>query len=567
MSHSRAPTTPVPIKPVLIFGVLALTLALRLMHLSSALQSPLSYQPGPDEDYYLRFGQAVAAGVGQDSPEFTFMDPGYGYLLGAVFKVVGVNLFAVYLLQALLDVGTAYVIMCIGRRLERPLAGLYGALLYGLTSTAILFCATLLKETCVAAFLAWWVLAALAVGRSDRRIAWLSFGVMCGAGIALRSTLLLLALFAALLPLGVRRAGWPVNIALVIAGTALALTPWSLRNHAAYGSWSPLPHNGGVVLHQAYNVDNPGSAIWIPAFVNYSHPSAIWAGYAAEAARRAGHGLSPAGTDRYWRNQALDFIMKNPGIVMGDVVRKALVFVSDSEVPNNRSSAEERLFSPVLAWLPQPAPWLLAMGLVGLVWLAIQDRRWPVVAAPVFISWATVALFWAEDRFRFHAMPLLALCSGIWLDGMATALRNARRPAGFAAAAVVVASLSLYLGSRFPPPPIRWDHVVWGYIKMGRRSDASALVERIVIEQPDNGPILEARGYLAAADRRYGDAAADLRRAIEVRPNSYLAHYNLAKALLALGDKSGAAAEANSSFALSPSADTQALITEIGAAP
>jgi 4-amino-4-deoxy-L-arabinose transferase-like glycosyltransferase len=154
----------------------------------------LSYQPGPDEEYYLRFGQAVAAGQGQDTPEFTFMDPAYGYLLGAVFRVAGVSLFTVYALQCLLDTFTAIGILVIGRSLGRPRAGLYGALLYGLASTAIMFSTTLLKEVWVTAFMTWWVAGALAVIRSERKLLWLAFGVYCGIGIGLRSTLLLLSL-------------------------------------------------------------------------------------------------------------------------------------------------------------------------------------------------------------------------------------------------------------------------------------------------------------------------------------------------------------------------------------
>src|ERR1700753_2617434 len=119
----------------LLVGVLGLCLALRLAHLSSAMGSPLTYQPGPDEDYYLRLGQAVAAGAGSSKPEFTFMDPGYGYLLGAFFKLLGVNLFVVYLLQGLLDTATAYAVFSIGARLGKPRAGLIGAACYALTST------------------------------------------------------------------------------------------------------------------------------------------------------------------------------------------------------------------------------------------------------------------------------------------------------------------------------------------------------------------------------------------------------------------------------------------------
>lgn len=190
-----------PLKPVVVFALLAIVLAIRLAHLSDAMSSPLTYQPGPDEDYYLRFGEAVAAGQGADSPEFTFMDPAYGYLLGGIFKLAGVNLFAVYLLQTLLDTATAYGILTIGRLLGRSRAGLYGALLYGITSTAIMFCTTLLKEVWVTSYLTWWVVGALRLIRGERKWAWALFGLYCGLGVALRANLLLLALLAVLLPL------------------------------------------------------------------------------------------------------------------------------------------------------------------------------------------------------------------------------------------------------------------------------------------------------------------------------------------------------------------------------
>ncbi len=240
-----SPATAAPsLGRIAVFGVLALVFAVRLVHLSSAMLSPLTYQPGPDEDYYRRFGEAVAAGHGQNSAEFTFMDPAYGYILGAIFKLVGVNIFVVYLLQVLLDTATAYGIITVGRLLGRPRAGLIGAILYGLTSTAVMFCTTFLKEVWVAAFLTWWVAAALAVIRSDRKWHWLLFGFYCGLGVGLRSTLLALGLVMLLLPgLSLWRrhvagaAGrWAALAAVAAAGMLVALSPWSLRNEAAYGS-------------------------------------------------------------------------------------------------------------------------------------------------------------------------------------------------------------------------------------------------------------------------------------------------------------------------------------------
>lgn len=502
------------------------------------------------------------------------MDPAYGYILGAIFKLVGVNFFVVYLLQVLLDTATAYGIVTVGRLLGRPRAGLIGALIYGLTSTAVMFCTTLLKEVWVAAFLTWWVAAALLVIRSDRKWHWLLFGFYCGLGVGLRSTLLALGGVMLLLPglsLWQRHvesmAGrWTALAAVAAAGMLVALLPWSLRNDAAYGSLSPLPHNSGIILHQIYNEQNPRAEIWIPPFVSYLHPSEIWRGYAAEVERHAGTTPSPVGVDRYWHDEAMRFIQQHPQQVIGDFLRKGLGWLSASELANNRSDVEERMFSPVMAWLPPPAAWLLALGLAGLAWLAVQDRRWLIVAVPIALAWFTMTVFFAESRFRFHAASMLAFCSGIWIEQLVRQLREAgkrRAAAGFVALAAVIAVTSMVLGARTAPAPIQWDRIAWGYIHMGKIPAAQAIAERVSHEQPNNAPIFEALGYTAFARQQYDEAARALQHAIELRPGSHVAHYNLARVYLALGDRQRAAEEAGTAVHLNPAPDYQALLSQI----
>ena len=98
---------------------------------------------------------------------------------------------------------------------------------------------------------------------------------------------------------------------------------------------------------------------------------------------------------------------------------------------------------------------------------------------------------------------------------------------------------------------------------MGKIPEARALAERIAGEQPRNGPILEALGYTAIAREDYPEAAQDYRRAIEVRPQSHVAHYNLAKVLLEMGDKEQAAIQAGIALSLYPSPDYRALSERI----
>ena len=575
--NSQAATPPESVAPGrrVVLGVLALVLVIRLLQLVSAMSSPLTWQPGPDEDYYRRFGEAVAAGHGaQDSPEFTFMDPAYGYILGAIFKVVGPNLFVVYLLQVLLDTATAYGIITVGRLLGRPRAGLIGAALYGLTATAIMFCTTLLKEVWVTAFLTWWVVGALAIVGAERerkwhwpRLYWLSLGVYAGLGVGLRSTLLLVGGFTLLLPLW--RSRQASTWLLVACGLVVGLLPWSVRNYQAYGSLAPVPHNGGIVLHQVYNDQNPNAEIWIPPFVSYLHPSEIWQGYAAEASRRAGRPLCVVEVDRYWHDEAITFMEQHPAQVAGDILRKSSGVLSSNELANNRSDTEERMFSSILAVLPSPAAWLLGMGLAGLLWLALQDERrnrWLIVAVPIALAWLTMAVFFAESRFRFHAASMLALCSGVLVDQFVSGWRERRRQlAAFGALALGIVATSLVLGARTPPVPVHWDRIAWGYINMGKIRAAQSLSERISQQQPDNAAIFEALGYTDAVTQQYEQAAQALQHAIALRPGSHVAHFNLARVYLKLGDRQRAAEEASIAVKLHPSPDYESLLSQIEA--
>jgi rhomboid protease GluP len=116
------------------------------------------------------------------------------------------------------------------------------------------------------------------------------------------------------------------------------------------------------------------------------------------------------------------------------------------------------------------------------------------------------------------------------------------------------------------PTAVRWDQIAWGYIKMGKIPEARALATRIYGEQPNNGAILEALGYTAIARQEYSEAAHDYQRAIELRPRSHLAHYNLARLYLLLGDRRKAEEEAKIAVTLNPQPDYQALLTKIEAA-
>jgi 4-amino-4-deoxy-L-arabinose transferase-like glycosyltransferase len=559
-------------RPVLI--VLGIVLILRLIHLAFAMLSPLSFQLSPDEDYYMRFALSVAQGNGGSTAQFAFMDPAYGYIAGMVFRIFGGSLFALYILQILLDTFTAFCLILIGRELQRPRAGLLAGLVYGFTVTGLLFCTTMLKTIWVANFMTVWVLCALMLLRKPKICGWLLFGLLCGYGIALRSTLLLMAGLALLLlpwlsMVQTRRAPREVARAAVmlILGLVLPVTLLSLRNLRAIGSFSPLPTNGGIVLHQRYNPDNRNADNWIPSFVSYWHPTDIYRGYSGEAQKRLGRKLTPREVDSYWRGQAMDYIFSHPSHVAGNILRKFVLFVAYPEIPNDRSLADERLFSPILRILPSPFGWLFALGTPGLVLLLLRDRRAWLLMAPIATMLITVILFDSIDRFRFQAVPIFALAAALFLEFLYEYInqQKTKQAVLMLLACAVLGTVSVSLAGSSPPQPPRWDKAVWGYLRMGNQAAAKKLALRAAEEQPDNYRIQSALGLIAASEGDYAGAANYYRRAIELRPNSHVDHYRLARLLVQIGLRDEAVEHATAAVRLAPQPEYRALLEELRA--
>ncbi|MBN2317464.1 MAG: glycosyltransferase family 39 protein [Acidobacteria bacterium] len=559
-------------RPVL--TVLGIVLILRIIHLACAIHSPLSFQLSPDEDYYLRFALSVAQGNGARTAQFAFMDPAAGYIAGAVFRIFNGNLFVLYVLQTLLDTFTAFCLILIGRELQHPRAGLLAGLVYGCTATSLLFCTTLLKTIWVANFMAVWVLCGLMILRKPKMVGWLLFGFLCGYGIALRSTLLLMAgISLVLLPwlsiVQARRTAREVARAaiMLILGLLLPVALLSLHNMRAIGSFSPLPTNGGIVLHQRYNPDNRTADNWIPPFVSYWHPLDIYRGYTEEARKRLGRELTPREVDAYWRGQAMDYILSHPFHVASNILRKFALFVAYPEIPNDRSLADERLFSPILSILPSPFGWLFALGVPGFVLLLRRDRRGWLVTAPIATVLVTVCLFDSIDRFRFQAVPMFALGTGFFLEYLAESMnqKKIRQTVIMLITAAALGAASMLLADTSRVPPTRWDKAVWGYLRMDNLKAAKALALKVFDEQPNNYRILNALGQIAASEGDYTRAANYYRRAVELRPKSHIDHYRLALMLAKIGLQNEAVEHAATALSLARKPEYRALLQELRA--
>ena len=539
---------------------LALTcvLLLRLLHMHYALAGPLTWQLGADEDFYWHFARDVAFGSGGLQDGWAFMDPLYAYLLGAILKL-GAGAFPLYILQIAIDCLSAFGMYRIAALLGRPRAGLIAIFVYAITGTAIAYTMALLKATWVAAFVVWWMYGALQLSRSGRPAGWLGFGLLCGAGVALRANLLLMA------PLAVLCIGWLrwhrgdapkallVGIAAMLAGLALPLLLLTARNVAISDKYSPMPNNGGIVLHQIYNPENPEGRAGVPGFVGrYSAPGEIWDGYRAEAERRASTRLSPQAVDAYWREQAVIYIQSHRLQTVGNAIRKLREASAYPEVPNTRNYVDERIASPLLRALPLPFGWLFALGIPGLALLAWRDRHGILVLAPLAMGALTLAVFFAEDRFRFNVIAPFVIGTGIWLDALwraAAAQRWRVITAGIFISLLLGAWSLMQARLLIPDFPSDWPRLVWGYLKSGQEDKAHAILEA---QPPDSAGVDELKGYLAVREEKWDLAIAALERAVTIRQDRHEVWHNFSLALEATGRTEDALAASAQALRLRP---------------
>jgi tetratricopeptide (TPR) repeat protein len=542
--------------PIVIF----LAFIVRLLHLASAPNNPLTYHPGPDEDFYIRFAQDVVHGQFGLSLDFIFMDPLYGYLLGLVFSLFGQNLFIVYLLQVIIDTLTTFLIYLVAKQLWSHRAGVFAACLYALTSTAILYTTAILKTTLVAHFVVLWVYIALRMWHTDKLIVWFWYGIFLGIGVTLRANLLLLALVAMILvPWGntwsrqARIGQYGIRLSMLALGLSLPLLLLASRISMVTDHWSLFPPNGGIVLHQIYNPENPTAEHHVPGFVAYSSPSEIWSSYRLEAESRQGQKLPPYEVNDYWHRQALDYIADNPGLVFQNMLRKLGEFTAYHETSYNRSLEVHAMFSPVLNHLPLPFGWLLAFGIPGLVLIIRRNPGGWVLIGAIGATIATYVVFVAAARFRFHALPLFAIGSGVYL----ATLMNWRHQATsknslLISISIVIGMMSIWNERLVKDISFDWTPIAWGYLKMGQIEQADGAAKKELLNNPRNPGAHELSGYIAITEENYLDAITHYQNALTINPNHHIAHYNLGISLEKLGKTKEALAAISTAVKLIP---------------
>ncbi len=524
--------------PAIIF---ILALAYRLAYFLTVRDDPLmTYVDAvPDASLFHNWAVDIINGVGPKTAYY--IGPAYAFFLALVYKLFGVHLYAVLLVQIVLGAATAALVYVLARRLYGPLAAAIAGSVWVFYLPAV-FYDTLVLPASLMLFLVTASLLLLAVALDFGRrwfVAAAAAGLLIGAAALARPNLLLFVPALALWPLLRRVPVWRV-VAVFAVPVVLIVGGVTARNKIVADEWVVVSSQGGVNFFIGNNRDAPGS--FMPPRGTIGRPEALNEVQTRALAEAAlGRPVTTAEASRWWLKRGLRYLARNAGDAALLYGRKISLLTNSYEVTLNADFGFRRNFS-FLHRVPIPYFGLLfAFGTVG---LALGWQGEPLgkrALAIFFLSTAlSVVLFFVVDWYRLPLAPVLAVAAGsgvarIWEDG-----RHRR----WKAAALATAAAALLLAFSWVPGVgcdrdaiATQSYFNYGtyYLVQGDMDEAAAHFREALKYKDDNAYALGYLGLVYERQARDDLAQYYYLKSLEIDPLDAETNYFLAASLARRG--------------------------------
>jgi tetratricopeptide (TPR) repeat protein len=544
---SRAELDSRPYRALLV-AVLALGAVLRAVHLVRMRGSPFFDALILDAREYDAWAQRIASGelIG---PRAFWIDPLYAYVLGGVYAVLGHELMAPRVLNALLGLATAVIVAATARRaLDSRIAGLTAASLVCLFVPAIHFESQIEKTALTVALMA--LAVQLFLLGSRRALA--AAGAVLGLAVLARGNMLLLV------PAGAAALwlGWDRVVqeparerrvrAVLFAACALPIVSLAtLHNALAAGELVVTTTNFGINLYIGNHDGNAHGSYEPPDFVRPSTQTEQ-PDFRAEAERRTGESLSDRALSSYWAGEALGVIASEPSHTAGLTLRKLHSIVHDDEIPDSEAvelfGHWSKVVSAPIVWFGQ----LIPLAVLGAV-VAFRRRVVRVLTAIAVLYALSLLPFFVLARLRMPLVAPLAVLGGGAVSWLVTAVdaRSYRELTRALAIPAVLAIVCFYQPTWMADRTrgglaIGWHNLGSSLEQQGRVAEAENAFERAVAV--DERAVPGALRWLGARYQGRGEharAERAMRRVVELKPESASARAawrGLFSAILQSGD-------------------------------
>lgn len=342
---------------------------------------------------------------------------GYPAFVSLVYLTVGHHTLLVKLIQALVDIGTAFLIYLLLAAYPERIR-ILGAALWAFYVPAILYANFLMSES-VYAFLL--TLSALVLVRApgDGVRSAILLGILFGMQILIKPGAYI---FLFVLPLVFIKLRWSSRrVYILAAAIAFTLAPWLLRNYVAFGHLS-LTSNGGINLLIGNNPNSTGAyGINFDSGVLHNSEDEF------DADQRA-------------YRSAIEYITSNPGTFFVNAARKiGRLFESEGGLlvwtfhdnPEDTQTRYATKYSSIpillIAVVNLPYAMILLTSIFG--FLSCQRVKTWWAALILFGGWIVLhAVFFGGGRFHFPVMPLITLFASLFIGDASASLRTLSKP-------------------------------------------------------------------------------------------------------------------------------------------
>lgn len=329
--------------------------------------------------------------------ELAYRPPGFPAALTVAYAVGGRSPVSVVVLQSVLASLIAVTTALIGRRLLSARAGLAAGILAAAFPYSLVQNVGLIDTTLITALL----LAAVFLAIEPMtwpRLVW--FGLVSTGAVLTRPTaaLVVVVLLAWMWFRSPQRARLALPVAIIAAGVGA----WIIRDWVVLGSPVFIATNGGWNLWLG---NNPHTVPYLMAGTNLDriefNTGQGWSHLA---------GLGEVERDRYFRAEAITWMLDNPGSAAWTLAVKAFYTFAPIQRPFG-GAAKGLVFLATAAVL---------YGLAALGAVLLRRERWPLLLAAVVAAIGiTEILFFPYTRLLAPAFPLMAVLAvaglGAWV--------------------------------------------------------------------------------------------------------------------------------------------------------
>ncbi len=571
-----------------------LTVAVRFYVLTRLYSGSYVVQDQGDMRFYHAWAIRIADGQWTDHQAFYGM-PGYAYILGVIYKIIGIYPLIICFGQSLVEGFVANLICKIANLIffnaEKTWLGGAVAVIAGLGYVFYLpaqaFSSVLMPTVLLtAAFwtIIWWCLKS-EPPQNAKTIFGIGIGIGAMATIAASIFFTLPLIIAVLFRDGVRRC--VLLGGLLLIGVILGCSPAILHNHLVARDNVALSAHGGLNFFIGNNPEANGY-LKIPSGLHANQEQMLADSITiAEKAIGGRHPIKRSAVSAYWSAQANAYIREHPIPWLRLLGQKIVNFwnaYSYDDLSLIRAFADEDITTPGIGF-----GIISALGLAGMALSLVspyRKSRW--VFAAILLHLGSLLTVFVTERYRMAAVPGLLIFSaffivqlwenafaklwsrvavdslvafstaifvtvpvpnqGAWpLDAYNHGLRL------LAASNLPAAENQLQLAWRYAPENENTNLAMGNlYLSQHDSERAKRFFARSLRLNPQNTVALNDLGYIAMEKKAWDSAAAYYSKTLELAPGNWLAAYQLASIYSQTGQPNRALEILDAGLALHP---------------